>query len=75
MAKAAAPLFKRVTLELGGKNPNIVFADADPAVALQTGLRAAFDNQGQICLCGSRIFVEEPLYPNFVAAFTAEGAS
>ncbi len=72
VAKAAAPLFKRVTLELGGKNPNIVFADADPAVAIQTGLRAAFDNQGQICLCGSRIFVEEPFYPDFVDAFTAE---
>jgi aminomuconate-semialdehyde/2-hydroxymuconate-6-semialdehyde dehydrogenase len=71
VAKAAAPLFKRVTLELGGKNPNIVFADSDADAALQTGLRAAFDNQGQICLCGSRLFVQEPLYPDFVDAFVA----
>src|SRR5205823_7507493 len=56
IAKAAAPLFKKLTLELGGKNPNIIFADADPDVVLQTSLRAAFDNQGEICLCGSRIF-------------------
>jgi aminomuconate-semialdehyde/2-hydroxymuconate-6-semialdehyde dehydrogenase len=72
IAKAAAPLFKRVTLELGGKNPNLVFADADRAVSLQTSLKAAFDNQGQICLCGSRIFVEEPYYPDFVDAFVEE---
>jgi aminomuconate-semialdehyde/2-hydroxymuconate-6-semialdehyde dehydrogenase len=69
IARAAAPLFKKLTLELGGKNPNIVFADADEA-AVPSSLNAAFDNQGQICLCGSRLFVEEPLYPSFVEAFT-----
>ncbi len=71
IAKAAAPLFKRVTLELGGKNPNIIFADADPEVTLQTSLRAAFDNQGQVCLSGSRIFVEQSVYPRFVEQFAA----
>jgi aminomuconate-semialdehyde/2-hydroxymuconate-6-semialdehyde dehydrogenase len=71
IAKVAAPLFKKLTLELGGKNPNIIFADADPDAVLQTSLRAAFDNQGEICLCGSRIFVEESVYPRFVEAFTA----
>jgi aminomuconate-semialdehyde/2-hydroxymuconate-6-semialdehyde dehydrogenase len=70
IARVAAPLFKKLTLELGGKNPNILFADADLNVALQTSLRAAFDNQGEICLCGSRIFVEERLYPRFVEEFT-----
>jgi aminomuconate-semialdehyde/2-hydroxymuconate-6-semialdehyde dehydrogenase len=71
IAKAAAPLFKRLTLELGGKNPNIIFADAEPDVTLQASLRAAFDNQGQVCLCGSRIFVEESIHPRFVEEFTA----
>jgi aminomuconate-semialdehyde/2-hydroxymuconate-6-semialdehyde dehydrogenase len=71
IAKAAAPLFKRLTLELGGKNPNIIFADADPEPTLQASIRAAFDNQGEICLCGSRIFVEEPIYQRFVEQFVA----
>ncbi len=70
IARTAAPLFKKLTLELGGKNPNIIFADANSEETLQTSLRAAFDNQGEICLCGSRIFVEEPLYPSFVEQFT-----
>jgi aminomuconate-semialdehyde/2-hydroxymuconate-6-semialdehyde dehydrogenase len=70
IARVAAPLFKKLTLELGGKNPNIIFADADQDDVLQTSLRAAFDNQGEICLCGSRIFVEESVYPRFVEAFT-----
>jgi aminomuconate-semialdehyde/2-hydroxymuconate-6-semialdehyde dehydrogenase len=70
IAKVAAPLFKKLTLELGGKNPNIVFADADADAVLQTSVRAAFDNQGEICLCGSRIFVEEGVYPRFVEEFT-----
>jgi aminomuconate-semialdehyde/2-hydroxymuconate-6-semialdehyde dehydrogenase len=70
IARVAAPLFKKLTLELGGKNPNVLFADADAEEALQTGVRSAFDNQGEICLCGSRIFVEEPLYPSFVERFT-----
>ncbi len=74
IARTAAPLFKKLTLELGGKNPNILFADADLHEALPMSVRAAFDNQGEICLCGSRIFVEEPLYPEFVERFT-EGAA
>ncbi len=71
IAKVAAPLFKRLTLELGGKNPNIIFADAYSDEMLRTSIRAAFDNQGEICLCGSRIFVEESIYPRFVEDFTA----
>jgi aminomuconate-semialdehyde/2-hydroxymuconate-6-semialdehyde dehydrogenase len=70
IARVAAPLFKKLTLELGGKNPNVIFADADPEETLQTSVRAAFDNQGEICLCGSRIFVEEALYRSFVERFT-----
>ncbi|MBI3410852.1 MAG: aldehyde dehydrogenase [Planctomycetes bacterium] len=66
IARTAAPLFKKVTLELGGKNPNVIFADADMETALATGLRSSFENQGQICLCGSRILVEKPAYSAFV---------
>jgi aminomuconate-semialdehyde/2-hydroxymuconate-6-semialdehyde dehydrogenase len=66
IARTAAPLFKKLTLELGGKNPNIVFADADLDEALATSLRSSFENQGEICLCGSRIFVEAAIYPSFV---------
>ncbi len=69
VAKMAAPLFKKVSLEMGGKNPNIVFADADMDQALTNSVRAAFANQGQICLCGSRIFVERPAYEKFVDGF------
>jgi aminomuconate-semialdehyde/2-hydroxymuconate-6-semialdehyde dehydrogenase len=72
IARTAAPLFKKVALELGGKNPNIVFADANLDEALPTSLRSSFDNQGEICLCGSRIFVERSLYPTFVDRFVAE---
>ncbi|MFT2010332.1 aldehyde dehydrogenase [Pontibacter sp. 13R65] len=69
IAATAAPMFKKLSLELGGKNPNIVFADCDFDEAVATSVRAAFANQGQICLCGSRIFVERPLYQQFKAAF------
>jgi aminomuconate-semialdehyde/2-hydroxymuconate-6-semialdehyde dehydrogenase len=72
IAKTAAPLFKKVALELGGKNPNIVFADADLNEALRTSLRSSFENQGEICLCGSRLFVEKSIYPAFVERFVAE---
>lgn len=65
IARAAAPQFKKLSLELGGKNPNIVFADADPDLALETSIRAAFANQGQICLCGSRIFIERAIFDEF----------
>ena len=70
IASAAAPLFKKVSLEMGGKNPNIIFADADMDEALRTTLRSSFQNQGEICLCGSRIFVEKKAYPAFLKRFT-----
>lgn len=68
IARTAAPLFKKLSLEMGGKNPTIVFADADFDAALDGVMKAAFSNQGQICLCGSRIFIERPLYDRFKAA-------
>lgn len=69
IAKIAAPMFKKLSLELGGKNPNIIFADCDFKQALSTTLRSSFANQGQICLCGSRIFIERPIYEKFRDAF------
>ncbi len=69
IAAKAAPLFKKLSLELGGKNPNIIFADVDYDKMLSTTMRSSFANQGQICLCGSRIFVEEKLYTKFRADF------
>ncbi|MFN0058829.1 MAG: aldehyde dehydrogenase [Planctomycetota bacterium] len=66
IAAAAAPLFKKLSLELGGKNANVVFADAPFAEAVTTSVRSSFANQGQICLCGSRILVEETLHDAFV---------
>ncbi|MEK6644575.1 MAG: aldehyde dehydrogenase [Planctomycetota bacterium] len=71
IAKTAAPLFKKVALEMGGKNPNIIFADADMDAAIQGGVRASFANQGQVCLCGSRMFVEEKIYSTFVEKFVS----
>lgn len=65
IAKVAAPMFKKLSLELGGKNPNIIFADCDYEDMLETTIRSSFSNQGQICLCGSRIFVESSLYVTF----------
>jgi aminomuconate-semialdehyde/2-hydroxymuconate-6-semialdehyde dehydrogenase len=70
VAEAAAPLFKKVSLELGGKNPNIIFADADLDAAIAGSVRSSFANQGQVCLCGSRVFVERAAYDEFVARFT-----
>src|SRR5439155_25648035 len=72
IAKAAAPYFKKLTLELGGKNPNVIFADADLDEVLKATLRSSFENQGEICLCGSRIFVEEKLYPTFIERFVSQ---
>lgn len=69
IAATAAPMFKKLSLELGGKNPNIVFADADLEKAISTSVKSSFANQGQICLCGSRIFVEEAVYDEFVEKF------
>ena len=65
IARWAALGPKRVALEMGGKNPTIVFADCDLGAALRSARQAAFSNQGQICLCGSRIFVERPVYEEF----------
>jgi len=65
IARTAAPMFKKLSLELGGKNPNIIFADCDYEEMLATSVRSSFSNQGEICLCGSRIFVERPLYERF----------
>jgi len=65
IAKVAAPMFKKLSLELGGKNPNIIFADCDYENMLETTVRSSFANQGQICLCGSRIFVEQSIYNKF----------
>jgi aminomuconate-semialdehyde/2-hydroxymuconate-6-semialdehyde dehydrogenase len=69
VAEACAPLFKKVSLELGGKNPNIVFADADLDAAIDGSVRSSFANQGQVCLCGSRVFVERSAYKEFVDRF------
>ncbi len=69
IAATAAPMFKKLSLELGGKNPNIVFADCDFEKAVRTSVQAAFSNQGEICLCGSRIFVERRLYDSFVTEY------
>ncbi len=57
--------FKKVSLELGGKNPNLVFADCDFDEAVKTSVRSAFANQGEICLCGSRILIERSIYDRF----------
>jgi len=65
LARTAAPMFKKLSLELGGKNPNIIFADCDFEEMMKTTLRSSFANQGQICLCGSRILVERPIYEKF----------
>ncbi|MCB0409003.1 MAG: aldehyde dehydrogenase [Flavobacteriales bacterium] len=65
----AGPMFKKLSLELGGKNPNIIFDDCDFDKALKTTVHSSFANQGQICLCGSRIFVQRGIYEKFRDAF------
>jgi aminomuconate-semialdehyde/2-hydroxymuconate-6-semialdehyde dehydrogenase len=65
VARVVAPKFKKLSLELGGKNPNIIFADCNYERALETTIHSSFANQGQICLCGSRIFVESSIYEKF----------
>ena len=69
IARVAAPLFKKLSLELGGKNPTIIFADCNYEEMLTTTLRSSFSNQGEICLCGSRIYIERPLYDRFKKDF------
>lgn len=69
IAATAAPMFKKLSLELGGKNPNLIFADCDFEQAVKTSVMSSFANQGQICLCGSRIFIERSIYDRFRDAF------
>ncbi|MEO6518094.1 MAG: aldehyde dehydrogenase [Pseudoxanthomonas sp.] len=71
IATLAAPALKKLSLELGGKNPTLVFADSDWRGQLDTLVRSAFQNSGQICLCGSRLLVERAIYNEFRAAFVA----
>lgn len=71
IAGICADQLKKVSLELGGKNPVIIFADCDYEEMLETTLRSSFSNQGQICLCGSRILVQKSIYEKFVTDFTA----
>jgi len=69
IAVIAAPKFKKLSLELGGKNPAIIFADCDWEKMLKSTIDSSFSNQGQICLCGSRILLEEEIYDKFKTAF------
>jgi aminomuconate-semialdehyde/2-hydroxymuconate-6-semialdehyde dehydrogenase len=71
IAAVAAPMFKKLSLELGGKNPNIIFADCDWKKMMRTTVQSSFANQGQICLCGSRILVEESIYERFKQEFVS----
>ncbi|HZI23869.1 MAG TPA: aldehyde dehydrogenase family protein, partial [Chryseolinea sp.] len=71
IATTAAPSFKKLSLELGGKNPNLIFGDCDFENAVTTSILSSFSNQGEICLCGSRILVEQNLYDKFVAEFVS----
>ncbi len=69
IARTVAPQFKKFSLELGGKNPNIIFDDCDYERTIRTSLLSSFANQGQICLCGSRILVQKTMYEKFVDDF------
>ena len=69
IAQVAAPMMKRLSLELGGKNPALVFADAQMDQAVSTLIRGAFLNQGEICLCTSRIYVQEEIFDEFLEKF------
>lgn len=71
IAATAGPMFKKISLELGGKNPNIIFADCDWDKMMRVTLQSSFSNQGQICLCGSRVLVEESIYEKFKEEFIA----
>lgn len=72
IASIAAPQFKKLSLELGGKNPNIIFADCNWEKMMKTSIQSSFSNQGEICLCGSRILVEESIYEKFKTEFVAQ---
>lgn len=69
IATVAAPMFKKLSLELGGKNPNLIFADCNWEKMMKTTVRSSFSNQGQICLCGSRILIEASIYEKFKTEF------
>jgi aminomuconate-semialdehyde/2-hydroxymuconate-6-semialdehyde dehydrogenase len=69
IASIAAPMFKKLSLELGGKNPNIIFADCDWDKMMKTTIQSSFSNLGQICLCGSRIIIEAAVYDQFKKEF------
>ena len=71
IASVAAPMFKKLSLELGGKNPTIIFADCDFEETVKQVVTSSFSNQGEICLCGSRIFIEKSIYTKFKEAFVA----
>lgn len=72
IASVAAPMFKKLSLELGGKNPNIIFADADIEKAVKTTVNSSFLNQGEICLCGSRVFIQKEIYETFKEKLLAQ---
>lgn len=69
IASIAAPMFKKLSLELGGKNPTLIFADCDWEKMMETTIQSSFSNQGQICLCGSRILIEKSVYEKFKTEF------
>jgi aminomuconate-semialdehyde/2-hydroxymuconate-6-semialdehyde dehydrogenase len=69
IARTAAPMFKKLSLELGGKNPNVIFDDCDFEKMMRTTLNSSFANQGQICLCGSRIYIQRGIYEKFKTEF------
>jgi len=75
ITRESAPLLKKLSLELGGKNANIVFDDADLDRCAPAAVRAAFSNQGEICLCGSRLFVQRGVYERFKARFLERAAA
>ncbi|KPP63496.1 aldehyde dehydrogenase family 8 member A1-like [Scleropages formosus] len=69
IAERSAPYCKKLSMELGGKNPAVIFEDADLEECVATTVRSSFSNQGEICLCTSRVFVERSLYPEFLQKF------
>lgn len=69
ISSITAPYFKKLSLELGGKNPNIIFDDVNLDECVNTTIRSSFLNQGEICLCGSRVFVQDKIYDEFLDKF------
>jgi len=72
IASIAAPMFKKLSLELGGKNPALIFADCDWDKMMKETVRSSFSNQGQICLCSSRILIEKSIYEKFRDEFVKQ---